>query len=184
MESIIFLSVLVGISFIAYILGIRDQKNSERYLLNKLKKNFGEAPNREYKADELDHLLGYFKAHKEEFQIDDTTWNDLNMDGVFTRMNYCRSATGEEYLYYLLRSPKTEDDFEELEKKVEYFRTHDEDRRKLQLIFSKIGRQIRYSIYDYIDYLDDVTNFSNREHYLMLLIIAITIPVCFINFRI
>ena len=184
MESIIFLSVLVGISFIAYILGIRDQKNSERYLLNKLKKNFGEAPNREYKADELDHLLGYFKAHKEEFQIDDTTWNDLNMDGVFARMNYCLSATGEEYLYYLLRSPKTEDDFEELEKKVEYFRTHDEDRRKLQLIFSKIGRQIRYSIYDYIDYLDDVTNFSNREHYLMLLIIAITIPVCFINFRI
>ncbi|WMC92726.1 hypothetical protein [Kineothrix sp. MB12-C1] len=36
----------------------------------------------------------------------DITWNDLNMDAVFRQMNYAYSAAGEEYLYYLLRSPK------------------------------------------------------------------------------
>ena len=83
MEGLILLVILVAISLIAYILGYRDQKVSEKLLLSKLKKNFGEAPKREYKADELDHLLGYFKNHQDGFQLDDTTWNDLNMDGIF-----------------------------------------------------------------------------------------------------
>lgn len=183
MESIIFLSVLVGILFITALLGIRDQKVSEKYLLYKLKKNFGEAPNREYKSDELDHLQGYYKTHKEGFQIDDTTWNDLNMDGVFARMNYCLSATGEEYLYYMLRTPKQEDDFEDLEKKVEYFRENHEERRKLQLIFSRIGRQIRYSIYEYINYLDNVSSFSNKEHFIVLLLMAASVIGCFFFFQ-
>ena len=111
MEGIILLSILVGVSLVAYILGVRDQIASEKALVYKLKKNYGEAPKREYKPDELDHLLGYYKNHPEDFQIDDATWNDLNMDGVFARMNYCLSATGEEYLYYMLRTPKQIDDY-------------------------------------------------------------------------
>ncbi len=184
MEGIILLSILVGVSLVAYILGVRDQIASEKALVYKLKKNYGEAPKREYKPDELDHLLGYYKNHPEDFQIDDATWNDLNMDGVFARMNYCLSATGEEYLYYMLRTPKQIDDFEELERKVDYFQKNDDARIKVQRIFAKIGRNIRYSIYDYIDYLDDVSKFSNKEHYLMLVLMAIALMSCFINFTI
>ena len=184
MESIIFLSALVGISLVAYLLGVRDQKNSERILLKKLKKNFGKAPKRNYKSDDLDHLQGYFKNHKSDYQIDDTTWNDLNMDGVFARMNYCLSATGEEYLYHMLRTPRTDDDFDDLEKKVSFFRKNEEARIKLQLLFSKIGRNIRYSIYDYIDYLEDAGKFSNKEHYIMLILMGLFICMCFFNFSI
>ena len=106
MESIILLSILAGICLIAYLLGLRDQKIAEKVLIKKLRDGFGQAPKREYKQDDLDHIPGYYSKHKESFQIDDTTWNDLNMDGVFARMNYCLSATGEEYLYHLLRSPR------------------------------------------------------------------------------
>ncbi|MCM1330507.1 MAG: hypothetical protein NC253_13835 [Ruminococcus sp.] len=35
--------------------------------------------------------------------IDDITWNDLDMDGIFDRLNTCQSSVGEEYLYALLR---------------------------------------------------------------------------------
>ncbi|SFP90223.1 MutS domain V [Butyrivibrio proteoclasticus] len=184
MESIIFLSVLVGISLIAYLLGLRDSKRAEKTLLTRLKKNFGEAPKRNYKQDDLDHLQGYFKNHKSDYQIDDTTWNDLNMDGVFARMNYCLSATGEEYLYHMLRTPLLDDDFDSLEKKVSFLQKNEDARISLQLIFSKIGRNIRYSIYDYIDYLKDAGKFSNREHYLMLVMMALSICVCFFNFSI
>jgi DNA mismatch repair ATPase MutS len=184
MESIIFLSVLVGISLIAYLLGLRDSKRAEKALLTRLKKNFGEAPKRNYKQDDLDHLQGYYKNHSADYQIDDTTWNDLNMDGVFARMNYCLSATGEEYLYHMLRTPLLDDDFDSLEKKISFLQKNEDARISLQLIFSKIGRNIRYSIYDYIDYLKDAGKFSNREHYLMLVLMALSICVCFFNFSI
>lgn len=34
--------------------------------------------------------------------VDMITWNDLDMDGVFDRLNTCQSSVGEEYLYALL----------------------------------------------------------------------------------
>ncbi len=182
MEILIFLGVMIGICVLAGLLGLRDQKIQEKALLMKLKKNYGQAPNREYKPDDLDHIPGFYRKHKEEGQLDDTTWNDLNMDGVFARLNYCLSAAGEEYLYYLLHTPKQEDDFEKTEKHVEFFRTNDEARLQCQKIFAKMGRRIRYSIFDYMDYLDGVDGFSNAKHYAMLLVIAVTIVIGFFNF--
>ena len=56
MEALILLAVLAGICLIAYLLGLRDKKIQEKYLIKKLKDTFGQAPNREYKPDDLDHL--------------------------------------------------------------------------------------------------------------------------------
>lgn len=182
MEAIIFLSALVGVCILAYLLGLRDEKILEKRLLAKLTKDFGQAPKREYKADDLDHLQGYYLKHRQGFQIDDATWNDLNMDGVFARMNYCLSATGEEYLYYTLRTPGQKDDYDDLEKKVGFFATNHEKRRKMQILFAKIGRRIRYSIYDYIDYLDNVEDFSNKKHFMMIGLMVLAIAGCFVNF--
>ena len=182
MEVIIFLGILVLICFLAYLLGLRDEKNFEKKLLAKLKRDYGKAPGRKYKEDDLDHLNGYFLKHPNEFQIDDTTWNDLNMDGVFARLNYCLSATGEEYLYHMLRTPSQSGDMEDLERHIEFFRNNDDARYSFQLIFAKIGRKIRYSIYDYIAYLDDMPDLSNRKHFMMLGLMAIAVATCFINF--
>ena len=182
MEVIIFLGILVLICFLAYLLGLRDEKNLEKKLLAKLKRDYGKAPGRKYKEDDLDHLNGYFLKHPNGFQIDDTTWNDLNMDGVFARLNYCLSATGEEYLYHMLRTPSQSGDMEDLERHIEFFRNNDDARYSFQLIFAKIGRKIRYSIYDYIAYLDDMPDLSNRKHFMMLGLMAIAVATCFINF--
>ena len=182
MESIILLSALLGGCIIAYLFELRDQRTAQRLLLAKLKKDFGQSPNRKYKEDDLDHIKGYYLKHPSDFQIDDITWNDLNMDGVFVRMNYCLSATGEEYLYHMLRTPKFEDDFEDMEKKIELFRNNDEIRHRFQINFSRIGRRIRYSIYDYIDYLDKAEGFSNTKHFAMLILMLAAIAFCFVNF--
>ena len=184
MEALILLGMLAGVCLIAYLLGVRDQKVAEKLLIKKLTNDFGDAPKRVYKNDDLDHIPGFYLKHKEGFQIDDTTWNDLNMDGVFARMNYCLSASGEEYLYYLLRTPRQKDDFESQEKHVDFFQKNHDARRSLQLAYAKIGRRIRYSIYDYIDYLDNGIDISNKRHYLMLVLMALSIIGCFINFSI
>ncbi|RKM62632.1 hypothetical protein D6856_00445 [Butyrivibrio sp. XB500-5] len=186
MESFTLLVVLVGFVFVAYLLGVRDSIVSEKKLTAWLKENYGNAPMRKYKDYELDHIRGYYENHTEEFQIDDITWNDLNMDGVFARMNYCLSATGEEYLYYMLRTPQTGDDcesvFDDMEKKISFFSENGEARLKYQLIFNKIGRKSRYSIYDYLKVLDNNIDFSNKRHYLMIVLILLSIVLCFFKF--
>ncbi|MBR4669890.1 MAG: hypothetical protein IKO84_04765 [Butyrivibrio sp.] len=184
MEALTFLAILVGVAILAYLLSIRDQRVAEKKLVKWLKDNHGNAPMRKYKDDELYHLKGYFENHKEDFQIDDITWNDLNMDGVFARMNYCLSASGEEYLYYMLRTPKMKDEFEDMEEKISFFSENDEDRIKYQVIFNKIGRRNKYSIYDYLKLLDDTIDFSNTRHYVMIALILISIFLCFFSFGI
>ncbi|WP_051198961.1 MutS-related protein [Butyrivibrio hungatei] len=177
------LGFLFAFIIIAYVLGVRDAALAKKNLIYKLKKNWGDSPKRKYKEDDFDHITGYYDNHREGFQVDDTTWNDLNMDGVFTRMNYCLSASGEEYLYYMLRTPKQTDDFENEEKKIKFFSENDEARLKYQQIFARIGRGNRYSIYDYLKVLNDVGNFSNTKHYLMIALIALTIVITCIKFE-
>ena len=179
-----FLGFLVAFVIIATLLGFRDNKIYEKRLITFLKNNYGKSPSRTYKPDELDHVRGYFDNHKEDIQVDDITWNDLNMDGVFVRMNYCLSASGEEYLYHMLRTPQMSDDFYDLEKKISFFQKDNEARLKFQLIFSKIGRVVRYSIYDYLKLLDNVFDFSNKKHFAMLALLVGAIALCFFRFGI
>lgn len=184
MESYIIIGFIIAFSLGAFLLGLRDKWLYEKRLKVFLKGNFGKAPSRTYKADELDHLKGYYNNHAQEFQIDDITWNDLSMDGVFARMNYCLSASGEEYLYYMLRTPQMNDDFDDLEKKVQIFSEDEDTRLRFQLIFNKIGRRIKYSIYDYLRVLEGVADFSNTRHYAMILLMLISIGLCFYKFEV
>ena len=182
MEGYMIILLVVCFIVIAFVLGIRDKHNARKYLIGKLVKNYGKPPAREYKADDLDHVTGYFRNHPEDTQIDDITWNDLGMDGVYKRLNYCLSAAGEEYLYYLLRSPRQADDFKAFEEQVSYLQDNHEDRRKIQTLFWEIGNNSRYSIYDYIDYLENIENVSNTRHFVMLALILAAIGFCFVNF--
>ncbi len=178
------LLLVLAFIVVAFLLGLRDKKMAEKLLLKKFKDNYGKAPARNYRADDLDHVGGYYKNHHDPSQIDDITWNDLNMDGVFKRLNYCLSAAGEEYLYYMLRTPKQADDFKSFEDQVNFFRNNDEERRKFQLLFRNIGNNRRYSIYDYLDYLEKFGETGNRKQYLALVLMAAAIGLCFVNFAI
>ena len=169
---------------VAFLLGLRDKFTARKNLIKILTRVYGQPPTKHYSSDDMDHVGGYYKNHRDGFQIDDTTWNDLNMDGVYKRLNYCLSAAGEEYLYYMLRTPKQEDDFEDLEKQVDFFLKNDEERRKFQLIFHNIGNTRRYSIYDYLDYLEKFGKGSNTRHYVMIALLLLAIALCFFNFSI
>ncbi len=167
---------------VASLLGLRDRINARKNLHVQLKKQYGNAPDKKYRDNDLEHVTGFYRNHPESFQVDDITWNDLNMDGIYKRLNYCMSAAGEEYLYYMLRTPRQQDDFERLEKQVSRFMEDEQLRHRLQLIYYDIGRSSRYSIYDYLDYLSSVKNTGNRRDIIMLLLMALAIAGCFVNF--
>jgi len=52
----------------------------------------------------------FFELNKTDFiencyQLDDSTWNDLDMNEIFNLANRTITPTGAQYLYYLMRQP-------------------------------------------------------------------------------
>lgn len=133
--------------------------------------NYGEIPNHKYTLENSAHIPGYYKRHGDCEQLDDITWNDLNMEEIFKRINYTHSATGEEYLYYLLRSVGRDKEalarFEEL---TAWFMEHADERVRTQLYMSELGYTGKYSLYDYIENLDVLGERSNLRHHLLNLL--------------
>lgn len=108
------------------------------------------------------------EAEAPGFQIDDITWNDLEMDRLFSRMDSTLSACGEEYLYYLLRTPAMRR--EELPFSQEQYDwcsdgTHEDGRIRIQEILALLGHAGKYSLYEYIDATASLGERSNLPHY-------------------
>lgn len=60
------------------------------------------------RANELESITEYYRyAEIDSINADSITWNDLDMDEVFDRINTCESSVGEEYLYALLHRQLT-----------------------------------------------------------------------------
>lgn len=182
MEYIVFAVVMAGLVLLFMLKEFYNYKKSEKQFVQRLYDEYGVLPQREYKPGQLDVISRYFLKHKEGFCIDDITWNDLNMDEVFMKMNYTYSAAGEEYLYYTLRKPcMDEAEFMRREEIIDFFSKHPDDRTAYQFIYSKLGRTGKFSIYDYLEYLDELGERSNRSHYAALVLVLVSIGLLFIH---
>lgn len=151
-----------------------SEKKARRVWREKFLKEWGKIPEREYDEEELDKISGYFvyqlkKGKINRPYIDDITWNDLDMDNIFAYINHTKSSVGEEYLYYMLRTPVTEQKIlDERERLIHFFATHEQKRADLEVCFRQIGKTRRFSISDYIDLLITLKKESNAEHYIAL----------------
>lgn len=182
MEYLSFLIIVLILILIFFISGTLNEKKLYRQYKEKLVREYGTENKREWKTEEYHHIDGYFKKHKNEYYLDDITWNDLNMDEIFMQMDYAKTSAGDEYLYYLLRSPKTETiEWESFEKKVEYFRCHEKERLILQLTLHKMGYTGKYSIYDYLDNLDTLGKRSNIKDIIGSGLLLLSVGVMFLD---
>ena len=182
MEYIIFAAVMLIFLLALMIKGYLDNKREEKNFIRKLHSEYGILSEKQHKTERFESISHYYEKHKTDFGIDDITWNDLNMDEIYRKLDGTMSAAGEEYLYYLLRTPVYEmKELQRREELIEYFRTHEDDRVACQILLKKLGGTGKFSIYDYLDYLDNLGERNNRKHYLALLLIAISIVVIFIN---
>ena len=182
MEYIIFAVVIAGLILLFMLKEFYNYKKSEKQFVQRLYGEYGVLPQREYKPGWSDVISRYFVKHKEGFYIDDITWNDLNMDEVFKKINYTYSAAGEEYLYYTLRKPcMDEKELLRREEIIDFFRKHPDERTAYQFIYSKLGRTGKFSIYDYLDYLDELGERGNLSHYMALVLVLVSIGILFIH---
>lgn len=186
---------------ITAVIGRRDASTVRRNFFRRMKDNFGKAPVKEISEETGAHFPGYFSKHRSDGQIDDITWNDLEMDRVFSRLDYTQSAAGEEYLYWLLRTPALQgEDLQNgikdehaasgvpidrlSEDKIRYFQEHDTERMDAQTVMAILGHSGKYSLYDYLDLLDDLGEPSNFKNYLSIILLCAAIASMFINTQI
>jgi len=177
-----FLIIVLIWILIFFISGSINERRMLKAYKEKLIKEYGSCNKREYKDEEFSHIDAYFKKHKSDFYLDDITWNDLNMDDVFKQMDYTKSSAGDEYLYYLLRTPSVKEcDWIPFEEKVSYFMQNEKERMVLQLALHKMGRTGKYSIYDYLDNLESLGKRSSIKSIVIDLVLIFSILLMFFN---
>ena len=182
MDYIILAGVLV--LFIVLFMGseyISSRKFQKRYLEN-IFGSYGTAPERDYKTGEMDHIAMYYHKHPTAHQIDEITWNDLDMDSIYQKMNVSCSAAGDEYLYYRLRTPIYEqDEMQHMEFRIRYFMEHEKERHDIQRALTSLGRTGKYSIYEYLDNLDTLGERRNAGYFVSNLLLLASVGVMFVS---
>lgn len=158
MEGIIALAAIAAAVVFFFVRGVSEEGKKKRRLREKIHAAYGSRWDRKYEEEELSGIPGFYEAHRRENQIDDITWDDLGMDQIFFQMNHTWSSAGQEYLYYALRTPALNEEdqalLERMEEKISWFSSREKEREELQLLFCSLGRSGKYSIYDYLGYLD------------------------------
>ncbi len=136
---------LIVVGVIALIVAIalflkKSRKMNDLHIMNA----FGEIPQtNSFDMDSISSYQHHYAAHVAySKRIDAVTWNDLNMDEVFTRINACACSVGEEYLYHLLH--ELESGSTELEKRehfIKWLAEHPEKRLLIQKILIGVGKK-------------------------------------------
>ncbi|MGN1022272.1 MAG: hypothetical protein ACI4OJ_02140 [Lachnospiraceae bacterium] len=168
-------------------LGAVNESRRKRDLAARFQKTFGKIPNKKLSAARREHLAGYLNHHEKPNQIDSITWNDLDMDRVFARIDSTKSGAGEEFLYFLLHSPEEKEGGGGLPKEaVSFFEDPAKAsfRTQLELIFHDLGRMGAYSFCEGLDALEKVKTSGAAAHVLALLAPFVSIAVLFFSAKI
>lgn len=138
MEFLVILAVFFVGSFIYSIVSSKKAvKERRKYLEN----SFGQPPAAQERADmtSVDSAwVQYLADHPDTEAIDDITWNDLDMDEVFHRINICQTSVGEEQLYKALRMANGVD--AQFEGRVKAIYRDKEGRVNCQSLLSQLGK--------------------------------------------
>lgn len=115
-----------------------------RKLKRRLQDAYGKAPNPFYFDGDMAYIRAYYdfrRIHQlDPFLIDDTTWNDLDMDQIFKRINPKRCTSGEQYLYYMLRSPCVDEErFLRRKAMIDYAQSDPQRRLRVEVILARLG---------------------------------------------
>lgn len=176
---------IITIVFVMFLIGksIYNEKENHRKLLIKLQKAWGEVPDEEYTSEKFNALKKYYTSIKEDDKdVDDITFNDLDMKQIYMLINNTGCAIGEEYLYALIRKPLyNEKELLERNRLIHYFTKNEEERLKIQTILNTMGKLKNVSIFEYINRTDNIKDVGSILHYFMSIGLLISIILCFIK---
>lgn len=182
MDAIILLSMIFAVIIYVMVRGSVEEKRNRKQYEAGLREGYGKFPDKEYSEQDFENITRLFAYRHKDYFIDDITWNDLNMNGIFALMDHTQSSSGAEYLYDMLRTPKLQKaKMDELEKHICFLRKDEDKRVTVQMKLHALGTSGKYSVFDYIEYLDNIGDCSNGKHMVMLLALFVSLALLFVN---
>ncbi|MBR3242832.1 MAG: hypothetical protein IKF90_09060 [Parasporobacterium sp.] len=116
------------------------------------------------------------------FLIDEITWNDLNMEEVFNRMNHTSSTVGQEYLKKTLMSPVFDERLlKERDMKADSLLTQEETVSSLRKVFKGLGKPKKVAFLDHIFKIREIPTRSNAIHFILILLLLAAIALIFVQ---
>ncbi|MCL1844075.1 MAG: hypothetical protein FWF79_09700 [Defluviitaleaceae bacterium] len=138
---ILILFIFVGATAIVIHSNIQGRKRIKAKVLD----SFGKVPDNDDLNFESIALYSQLLAENDEkndLRTDNLTWNDLDMDKIFARINACFSSVGEEYLYDCLRRPKfNEDELLTRECLINFFDKNADSRFATAFALARVGKE-------------------------------------------
>lgn len=128
--------LLIGTSF-----AIFENRRRLKYIKLNIINQYGKEIDLDEVMIKMNNVSSYFRNKNEKNTIDNITWNDLNMDDVFKKINNTQCTAGQEVLYDILRKPLyNKEVLIKRDKVIDYFRNNEKERQAIQLILGKIGK--------------------------------------------
>ena len=119
---------------------------------------------------------------KDIFTIDQITWNDLDLTEIYNRMNICHSSVGSEVLKRTLQELVFDESIlQDRHKKAVCLQEDPSLTKKLNKIFSDLGKTKKVSFLDYIFKLNEIKPESNAKHLILIILLLISIALIFIK---
>lgn len=178
-----FLVIIVGIVIAIVVWSIWNEKKQKAKLKQRLINEWGQIPLEEYTFEKFESIKEFYNSRQDNrYDVDDITWNDLDMDQIYMLINNSQSSLGEEYLYSILRKPSfSDEELKERDRLIDFFLKNEDKRVALQLLLRKLGKLTHISVYKYINLLDNFKVESNIPHYIMAFGLPISFGLLFIN---
>lgn len=115
-----------------------------------------------------------------DFIIDDITWNDLNLEEIYSRMNTAKSSVGSEYLRFMLKTLLFDEEvLKTRAKRIAFFENNKEAESRFSKIFKNLGRTKKVSFLDYIFRLKELPQKSSAIHFVLIILLLASIALIF-----
>lgn len=177
--------VLVGIIVIVVvgiIFSIFENRKRLEYIKLNIINNYGKTINLDEVMIKMKNVSSYFRNKNEKNIIDDITWNDLNMDDIFKKINNTQSTAGQEVLYDMLRTPVySQAVLTKRDKVIEFFKKNEKERYDIQFILGKLGKSNELYITNCLFNKEDNSKSNLLKFTLLSWIPAISLLLLFIH---
>jgi DNA mismatch repair ATPase MutS len=139
------------------------------------------------KARNFEKIRKFFDmSKKNDYTLDNQSWDDLDMDKVYEKLDRAYSSPGESALYSMLRNPlRSEEKLKERDQLIQLFTGNVKLREKLQCIFLDLSNDFKNCFLDMIEH----ELIINRTKYYMytflgkILPLAIILLAIFVNIK-
>jgi hypothetical protein len=101
-----------------------------------------------YRDCDLPSLVDYHRARKDDGpSVDSRTWDDLNMDSVFTILDHTESVVGQQALYHRLRTPRVGPSLEAFDTLVKMMELQPLERERMQVALARMRDAAGYDVW-------------------------------------